>query len=269
MRRLPGIRAGALAVSLVFGIAARGQSHGPSLKVVRLLTPTIAAKYSLGTLCPSFAITPNGVAVVGDGDHLWAVGAGGAIAVAGVRQAASFAITPDGLLAVVSGANLDYLDPASKTLKFVYALPTPEMRIVADGDDGFLLFGPDGAKGFALYELLPGRKVAKVIDSPHPITGVARSGDQLLIITGGALFSIDGSSMQLVVAESGGTLRSVAVDPDSRRIFLSDGSRTLEFKGTTLVPLFVDVGGELGWADGGLLVFNPQETYLSEFANLP
>lgn len=264
-----GALARPLAVSLLLCAVARGQTGNSPLKVIRIFTPAIAAKYNLGLLCPSFAITPNGVAVVGDGDRMWAVGADGAIKVEGVRNAASFAISPDGLLVVVSGANLEYLDPSTKIVKLIYTLPSAGMRIVAEGKDRFLLFGPDGAKGFALYELLPGRRAAKIIDSPHPITGAARSGDQLLVITGGALFSIDGNSMQIVAGESGGALCSVAVDEDSHRVFLSDGSRTFEFKEAKLVPLFSDLGGELRWVGGGLLVFNPQQRYLAQIVNLP
>jgi len=265
----PALFARLVVASLLFCTVARAQDGRPSLKVIRILTPAIAAKYNLGLLGPSLAVTPNGVAVVGDGDRLWVVGADGAIEVEGVHNAASFAISADGLLVVVSDANLEYLDPSTKILKLVYTLPSARMRIVAEGKDRFLLFGPDGAKGYALYELLPGRRTVKVIDSPHPITGVARSGDQLLLITGGALFSIDGSSMQVVAGEPGGALRSIAVDEDSGRVFLSDGSRIFEFKGAKLLPLFSDLGGELRWAGGGLLVFNPKQCYLSQIANLP
>lgn len=248
---------------------AHGQSGSVPVKAVRILTPDVAAKYNLGPLCASVAVTPNGVAVVGDGDHLWAVGSDGAVKIEGARNAASFAISPDGLLVVVSGSNLEYLDPSAKTLKLVYALPSTGMSILAEGKDRFLLFGPDGAKGFALYELLPGRKAVKVIDSPHPITGVARSGEQLLVITGGALYSLSGNAMQLLAGELGGALRSIAVDEDSRRIFLSDGSRTFEFKEARIIPLFSDVGGELRWQSGGLLVFNTKQRYLAQFTNLP
>lgn len=266
---LVGTLARLLAPCLLLCAVARGQAGNHPLKVIRILTPAIAAKYNLGLLCPSLAVTPNGVAVVGDGNRLWAVGADGAIKVEGIRNAASFAISPSGLLVVVSGANLEYLDPTTKILKLVYSLPFAGMRIAAEGDDRFLLFGPDGDKGFALYELLPERKTVKIIDSPHPITGVARSGDQLLMITGGALFSIDGNSMQIVAGESGGALRSVAVDEHSSRVFLSDGSRIFEFKEAKLIPLFSDLGGELRWVDGGLLVFNPQQRYLAQIANVP
>jgi len=265
----PGNFARLLAPCLLFCAVAHGQNSSSSMKVVRILTPTIAAKYNLGLLCPSLAVTPNGVAVVGDGDHLWAVGAGGAINVEGIHDAGSFAISPGGLLVVVSGTNLEYLDPSAKILKLVYTLPSTGMRIVAEGKDRFLLFGPDGAKGFALYELLPGRRAVKIIDSPYPITGVARNGEQLLVITGGALFSVSGNSMLLVAGEPGGALRSVAIDEDSQRVFLSDGSHTFEFKQAKLIPLFSDLGGELRWAGDGLLLFNPRQRYLVQFTNLP
>lgn len=260
---------GAFAHCAILSVAAHGQEGITPIKIARILTPEIAAKQNLGTLCPSVAITPNGVAVVGDGDQMWAVGADGAVKVEGVRNASSFAFSPDGLLVVVSGSNLQYLDPFNKTLKLIYTLPAAGMRIVPEGKDRFLLYGPDGAKGFALFELLPGRKVVKVIDSPRPITGVVRNGEQLLIVTGGMLFAIYNNSMLLLAGESGGALRSVAIDPDSGRIFLSDGNRTFEFHEGKIIPLFSDLSGELRWQSGGLLIFNPKERFLVQVANLP
>jgi hypothetical protein len=253
---------------LITAWALPGLGQQPKLSVERILTPSVAQQQHLGILRPDIAVTPNGVAVVGDGDKLWAVGADGAVRIAGVRNANSFSISPQGLLVVVSGKSLLYLDPVSKILKPIFDLPFPGMSIVAENQDSFFLFGPDGAMGFALYELLPGRKVVKVVDSPRPITGVTRLADDVLIVCGGALFAVYQNSLRLLAGEIGGNLRSVAADSSAHEIFVSDGKSIFAIHQDKVVPLVGDVGGELRWQSGGLLVFNPTQRSLARLVNL-
>jgi hypothetical protein len=243
-------------------------SQPPRLIIERILTPAVAQQQHLGILRPDIAFTPNGVAVVGDGDKLWAVGADGALRIAGVRNANSFAIAPQGLLVVISGKSLLYLDPFSRTLKPIFDLPFPGMSIVSENQDSFFLFGPDGAKGFALYELLPGRKVVKVVDTPRPITGVTRLADDVLIVSGGALFAVYQNSLRLLAGEIGGKLRSVAADSTARQIFVSDDKSIFAIHQDKVVPLVGDLGGELRWQSGGLLVFNPTQRSVARLVNL-
>lgn len=259
-------RAVIAALFIAGAVAALGQQ--PQLIVERILTPALAERQHLGALASSVAFTPNGVAVVGDGDRLWAVGGDGAVRIEGVRSANSFAMSPQGLLVVVSGKGLLYLDPASQTLKPIFDLPFAGMNIVSAGEDSFLLYGPDDAKGFALYELLPGRKVLKLVDTPRPITGVARLGRQVLLVTGGALFAVIGNSLQLLAGEDGGKLHSVAVDTRTGNIFLSDGHSLFAIQQGAVVTLTGGLGGELRWQSGGLIVFNPTQRSLARLVNL-
>jgi hypothetical protein len=240
----------------------------PKFSIERILTPSLARQRHLGILRPDIAVTPNGVAVVGDGDRLWAVGADGAVRIERVHNANSFAISPQGLLVVVSGKSLLYLDPVSKTLKPIFDLPFAGMSIVTENQDSFFLFGPDGAKGFAVYELLPGRKVVKVVDTPQPVTAVTRLADDVLIVSGGALFAVYQNSLRLLAGEIGGRLRSVAADSSARQIFVSDGKSIFAIHQDKVVPLVGDFGGELRWQSGGLLVFNPTQPSVARLVNL-
>lgn len=253
--------------ALVGACALPALGQQPKLGVERILTPSVARQQHLGVLCPYIAVTPNGVAVVGDGDRLWAVGADGAVRIAGVHNANSFAISTQGLLVVVSGKSLLYLDPLSKTLKPILELPFAGMSIVSDNQDSFFLYGPDGTKGFALYELLPGRKVVKVIDLPRPITGVTRLADDVLMVSGGALFAAYQNSLRLLAGEIGGKLRSVAADTAAHQIYVSDGKSIFAIHQDKVVPLVDDLGGELRWQSGGLLVFNPAQRFLARLVN--
>jgi len=262
-----GTRKAALAALVTsWAIAAFAQQAQPTVE--RILTPALAEKQHLTTLAPSVAVTPNGVAVVGDGDRVWAVGADGAVQIAGIRNANSFAMSPEGLLVIVSGKSLLYLDPVSKTLKPVFDLPFAGMNLVSESRDSFLLYGPDGTKGCALYELLPGRKVMKIVDTPRPITGVARMGDEILLVTGGALFAVSQNTMVLLAGEIGGKLHSVAVDEGTGHIFLSDGHSLFAIQQGAVVALTGGLGGELRWQSGGLIVFNPTQRSLARLVNL-
>jgi hypothetical protein len=263
-----GSSCGAAIAALITVCALPAVGQPPQLSVERILTPSVARQQHLGILRPDIAVTPNGVAVVGDGDKLWAVGADGAVRIDGVRDANSFAISPQGLLVVVSGKSLLYLDPASQTLKPIFDLPFAGMSIVTESQDSFFLFGPDGAKGFAVYELLPGRKVVKVVDTPRPITAVTRLADDVLIVSGGALFAVYQNSLRLLAGEIGGNLRSVAADSSARQIFVSDGKSIFAIHQDKVVPLVGDLGGELRWQSGGLLVFNPTQPSVARLVNI-
>lgn len=254
--------------ALITACALPALAQQPKLTIERILTPSVARQQNLGILRPDIAVTPNGVAVVGDGDKLWAVGADGAVRIEGVRNANSFAISPQGLLVVVSGKSLLYLDPVAKTLKPIFDLPFTGMSIVTGSQDSFFLFGPDGAKGFAVYQLLPGRKVVKIVDTPQPITGVTRLADDVLIVSGGALFAANQNSLRLLAGEIGGKLHSVAADSTTRQIFVSDGKSIFAIQQNKVVPLVGDVGGELRWQSGGLLVFNPAQRSVARLVNL-
>lgn len=268
MKRALDIRRNTAIAALMAAYALPALSQQPGLSVERILTPAVAEKQHLGVLHPDIAFTPNGVAVVGNGDCLWAVGADGAVKIAGVRNANSFAISPQGLLVIISGKSLLYLDPLSKTLKFILDLPFAGMSIVSESQDRFFLFGPDGSKGFAAYELLPGRKVIKVVDLPQPITGVTRLADDVLIVSGGALFAVYQNSLRLLAGEIGGKLRSVAADSAARQIYVSDGKTIFVIHQDKVVPLIGDFGGELRWQNGGLVLFSPTERSVARLINV-
>ena len=253
------------ACTIACALAAFGQQ--PKLIIERILTPRTARQRHLSALRPDIAFTPNGVAVVGDGDRVWAVGSDGVVPIADVHNANSFAISPQGLVVVVSGKSLLYLDPVSKELKPIFELPFTGMSILTESEDSFLLFGPDGTKGFALFELLSGRKVVKVVDTPQPITGVTRLDNEILLVTDGALFAVYRNSLRLLAGEVGGTLRSVAADGQRGQIFVSDGKSIFILRKDSVVPLAGDFGGELRWQSGGLVVFNPAERSIARLTN--
>ncbi|MGH7247885.1 MAG: hypothetical protein ACREH9_07245, partial [Pseudomonadota bacterium] len=236
--------ASALVVALLPLAAANAAP--PKLIVQTILNPAIADAAKLQTLVDCVAVTPNGVAVVGNGDRLWAVGAAGAVPVAKIRKLSSFAFTPEGLLIGVRGRDLVYLRPGG-ALKTFFALPAKGMRIVPGRLDSFFLFGPEGKGGYGLYVLRPGRKISKVLRAPKPITSAAQAGGRILLVAGGALYGVSGHKLLLIAGEPNGTITSVAVDETGGRIFVSDGKHIFQVQKSQAMPLVGDLGGTLRW----------------------
>ncbi|MDA8155474.1 MAG: hypothetical protein M0Z52_03335 [Actinomycetota bacterium] len=241
--------------ALLPGMALAAQAQTPSVKLEKLLNPDVARTAKLGALVNCVAVTPDGIAVVGDADRLWLVGASGARAT-GVRGLSSFAFTSQGLLIGVRGRDLVYLD-ADGTLKTFFGLPGEEMSIVPGQGDTLLLYGPEGKDSWGLYIIHPGRRVSKLLKSPKPITGAAMAGNRVLLVAGGALYEVLKGKLLLVAGEPGGAFVSVAAEPAGSLVFVSDGKRIFGIQGNQVMPLAGDIGGILRWQGGGLLIFDP------------
>ncbi len=238
----------------------------PTVEII--LTPAIAEEAKLGKLLDCVAVTPDGIAVVGDAGHLWLVGAAGARAVNLIKGLHAFVFTPGGLMIGVRGRELVYLDLTGK-LKPFFLLPSEGMNIVPGQGDVMLLYGAEGDDKYGLYMIRPGRRITKILRSPKPITSAAQTGNLILFVAGGALYRVSGKQMELVAGELGGGLTSVAVDPTGERIFVSDGQHVFRIDRGTIVPLAGDLGGTLRWYGGGLLVFNASQRILVRLVGLP
>jgi len=238
----------------------------PGLEII--LTSAAADTAKLGPLVDCVAVTPDGVAVVGDGDRLWSVGAEGARTVGAIRNLRSFAFVPGGMLIGVRGRNLVYLDPYG-SLKTLVGLPALGMNVAPGHGETLLLFGPEGKGGYGLYLVQPGRHLTKLLRSPKPITDAAQAGSRVLFISDGALYGVSGDKLRLIAGEPGGALTSVAVDDAGGRIFVSDGKRVFQIQEGGAVPIVGDMGGTVRWYGGGLLVLDAQHRALVRLVGLP
>ncbi|MHB8847413.1 MAG: hypothetical protein ACYC43_03115 [Burkholderiales bacterium] len=252
-----------LALSPVWAAGVPGK---PTVEIV--LTPAIAEQAKLGKLLNCVAVTPDGIAVVGDAAHLWLVGAAGARAVNRVKDLRAFAFTPGGSLIGVRGRELVYLDSAGK-LKPFFSLPAKGMNIVPGHGEVMVLYGPEGHNEYGLYTIRPGRRITKLLSSPKSVTSATQAGTRILFVAGGALYGVSGKQLQLVAGEPGGNLTSVVADPAGQRIYVSDGQHVFQLNGKTVVPLAGDIGGTLRWYGGGLLVFNARQRILVRLIDLP
>jgi hypothetical protein len=256
-----------LILALLLPIAATA-SAPPKLLLQIILNPAIARKAGLGTLANCVAITPDGVAIVSDQNHLWEAGAAGALPVGNFAGLASFAFVPGGLLFGVSGQNLVYLD-TDGTLKTLFALPAPGMSVASGAGDSLLLFGPEGGGHYGLYLVYPGHKAAKLFGAAAPIEDAAQAGGKTFFILNGMLFGVTGRQAKLIAAEPGAGFSSVAADPAGNRVFVSDGAHVFQIKTWGALPISGDLGGLIRWYGGGLLIFNPQSRSLIRLLGLP
>lgn len=255
-------------LTLASGTLWAADTAKPAITVEEVLVPGTARAAHLGSLVDSVAVTPDGVVVVGNGDRLWRVGASGARRIDKVRGLRSFAFTPEGLLIGVSGRRLVYVNPHG-VLKTFFILPAASMNIVPGVGDTIFLFGPEGHGHYGLYRLQPGRKVSKVLGTNRPITSVAQSGKDILLVAGGVLYGVSNGRLRLVAGEAKGKLVSVAADNATGRIFVSDGAHIFQIDKGQAVPLFGGLGGTLRWYGGGLLVLDAKRELVVRLLGSP
>lgn len=259
MRGAPAVAALAI-LALTSGPAPAANGTPSHVTVQSVLDPATARAAKLESLSDCVAVTPDGVAVVGNGEGLWLVG-GGRTRATGVRGLTCFAFTPEGLLVGVKGRDLVHLD-AGGALTPVFHLPGAGMTLVPGQGDSLLLFGREDGGGWGLYAIRPGGKVSRLLTSPEPITGAAEGGGRLLMVAGGVLFQVQGGAMRPLAGEPKGTLASVATDPAGKAVFVSDGKRIFRIEDGRPGVLADDLGGTLRWKGGGLLVFDPRRPVL-------
>lgn len=257
----------ALLLALLWPMAARAATP-PKLALQIILNPAIAQKAGLGTLANCVAVTPDGVAIVSDQNHLWEAGAAGALPIGNFAGLPSFAFVPGGLLIGVSGQNLVYVD-TDGTLQTLFALPAPGMSVASGAGNSLLLFGPEGGGQYGLYLVYPGHKAAKLFRAPSPIQDAAQAGGKTFFISDGMLFAVTGRQAKLIAAEPGAGFTSVAADPAGNHIFVSDGAHVFQIKSQGALPISGDLGGLIRWYGGGLLIFNPQSRTLIRLVGLP
>ena len=230
-----------------------------------LLDAQRAIAGEVGALIPDFDVSGDQRVVVADADHLYVVGPSGAVAVDGLGGADSFAYTRDGLLMVVRGTELLYLTEKG-TLEKLVDLPHPQMGISTGPASGMYLYdqySDDGA--YALYELMPGRQIAKVLEAPSPILGVAQAADHVLFVSDGTVFEASpGRPMRMVVRLAETSIRSVAADED--RVYFSDDKTVYALADDGFAVVTDKMGGTLRVRGGALLVLDPSQPLLVRLA---
>jgi hypothetical protein len=246
------------ALALLLGLATPALAQKPLLQII--LTPKIATAAGLDPLQNCFTVTPDGVVMVGDNAHLWAVGAAGALPLK-IAGLSSFTFMPGGILLGISGSNLDYLD-TDGTLKTLFALPEPGMSVTQGQRNTLILFGPEAPGRDGLYLIHEGRQATKILSLPASITDVAALNGSLLFISGGALYEVEGHHLHLIAAEPGTGFTSVTANPATGDIFLADTSHVLELRHGKIIPISNNFTGLLRWTQGGLIIFGNKDDVL-------
>jgi hypothetical protein len=245
-------------LALLLGLGPPAAAATPVLQLI--LTPKIAEAAALGPLVNCFSITPDGVVVVGDGSHLWAVGATGALPL-NISGLTSFAFMPGGILLGVSGRNLVYLD-TDGTLKTLFVLPEPGMSVTQGQGNTLILFGPETPGQNGIYLVREGRQAIKIISLPASITDVAALNGTLLFISDGALYEVLGHHLRLVAAEPGAGFTSVTANPTTGDIYLADSAHVVELQHHKIIPISNNFAGLLRWTQGGLIIFSSKNDAL-------
>jgi hypothetical protein len=252
---------------LALASACGSSSHGPRTtprQVEVLLNEPLASAQQVGALAPDFDVSPDRLVVLADAANLYELGWGGLAAIDGLGGAESLAFTPDGLLLVVRGTQLLYLGE-SGALEVFFELPHAGMALASQPDGVYLFDRASTGNAHAIYELTPGGRIAKLLESPQPIDAIARAGDRLLFVSGGVVFEAEvGKPLRLVARLAESTIRSVAADAD--HVYVSDGTSVFSLSDDGVVLVTATAGGSLRVRDGALLVLDPAKRTLIRLA---
>lgn len=253
------------AAALLLCLIAASASAAP-LRVEVLLNAAMAKKAGLGALTGSFAVTPSRLVLLGERSRTFLLGWGGARGVAGLDGLDAMAYTPDGFLMAIRGRELLILD-GEGGLQKLFTLPTAGMGLATGAKDRMLLYERTAGRS-GLYELRPGGKIVKLLESPEPIAGAAVRADGAIVLAAGrSLFEAAPGKPMRLLASADAPLSSVALGAGGR-VYASDGAGVSALDGGTLSPVTDEAGGQLRWLAGGLLVFDPKRSLLARVSGL-
>jgi hypothetical protein len=229
----------------------------PAPRIEVLLNKQMADTAALPRLDANLAVTPSKLILLGSGKGLYVLGWGGLEAWPQFQNLDAFAFTPDGLLLAIRGKDLLHLDAKGELSRF-FTLPAAGMGLAPGVRGRMFLFDRGAGPRHALYELSPGRKIRKLLESPKPIQAVTETADGTVLFTSGrAIYAIaKGEKLRAVAgAAEGRPLTSLAVDP-AGTIYASDGIAVFSISQGRFQLLTRQAGGALHWLDGGLIVFD-------------
>lgn len=255
------MRAAALLLCLIAATAS-----AEPLRVEVLLNAAIAKKAGLGALTGSLAVTPSRLVLLGERSRTFLLGWGGVRGVAGLDGLDAMAYTPDGFLMAIRGRELLVLD-GKGGLQRLFFLPSAGMGLAAGGKDRMLLYErAPGRSG--LYELRPGGRIVKLLESPEPIAGAAVRTDGVIVLAAGrSLFEAAPGKPMRLLGTADAPLTSVELGSEGR-VYASDGAGVSALDGGKLSPVTNEAGGQLRWLAGGLLVLDPKRTLLARVSGL-
>ncbi len=255
------MKAAALLVCLIAGSAS-----AEPLRVEVLFNASMAKKAGIGPLTGSFAVTPGRLVLFGERSRTFLLGWGGTRGVAGLDGLDALAYTPDGFLMAIRGRELLVLD-GEAGLQKVLALPSAGMGIATGAKDRVLLYERAAGRS-GLYELHPGGKIVKLLESPEPIAGAAVRGDGTIVLAAGrSLFEASPGKPMRLLGSADAVLTSVALGPEGK-VYASDGASVSALEGGKLSPVTNEAGGQLRWLVDGLLVLDPKRSLVARVSGL-
>ncbi|MEQ1918007.1 MAG: hypothetical protein ABL955_02325 [Elusimicrobiota bacterium] len=256
-----------LLMCLVLPVHAAEPPAPPAPRRVEVLLNAQMAKLAkLGPLNAGFVVTPTRVVLLSSDTEMFTVGWGGIQPISGIVGMEMYAFAHDGNLLGIRKQELVYLDDAGALAK-LFTLPSLGMGIVRGVSKQMFLFERVAGGKSGLYELLPGRKIVKILESPGPIRAVTQAADgRILFAVGGAIFEVAPGNKMRTVAVGGKPIRSLATN--GSRIYASDGASVYSIEGDKLTLITKETSGDIQWFDGGLLIFDPKSPLLVRITGL-
>jgi hypothetical protein len=212
--------------ALVASARAQDVSSNPTIDV--WLDEFRAASAGLQTgVLESFDVTPSHFVLIGTKHKLYVVGRGGMLPLElefGVAE--SFAFVGNRTLFVVHGPTLCAVAADGQGCDMRLQLPENGLRVATSrwAGQAYLFETAVGESPYGLYALQPAGTLDKLLDVQEPIEAVGEIGGHVLFASGSAIYELDDTrnARVLVTMPRGHAVRSLAMDPERNRVFVSD-----------------------------------------------
>ena len=219
-----------------------------------------------GSLVNSFDINPNRLVMLATARQYYLLGWGGVApfgkAVNGPVSA--YAFTPDSQLMTIRNKELCMFDDQGY-LSVLFNLPNDGMGIASGKNVMYVFDRQYGAQKYALYVIAPGGSYTKLVEVPTPITSIIELNDKVVFSTGNRLFSFSVKTKEmsaLAALPPNDIIKSVTADVGGSVIYFSTDNTVYVLRGSKVTVVTAKFSGILKYYGGGLIVFNPAQSFL-------
>lgn len=214
-----------------------------------------------GRLLGPFDVSPAGtvvlaIEVAGGGRNLVVPEAGLPLLAENDPGLEGFSRLPGGAFVAVRAGRLARLERGR--LVEEAALPAAGARIApGESDDRLYVFGGKGAAATAIHVVLPGRRAARLVEAPAPVSALAEVGGRVYFAAGGAVYGAGGGlPPALVYAPPAGApeITAIAGDASLRVLYMATAGDVVAVRNGAAARILTGAGGAILFRRGSLFV---------------
>lgn len=224
----------------------------------------------------SIEYTPEGFLLLSSPNQFYFLGIGGLAPAfekwSNKNSIESFTITSDSILVITSKNALYQLGSGDSFVK-ISNIPDSDMGITSKYDRLYVYDRKlkKGKKNYSIYQLSGGvRTIIPLVTIGTPILSVFERASILIFSTKNKIFSIDAKTKKMIEILSlpkKDDIVSIVGDPVHQALYFSTKKAVYRVRDNQIELVNKEFGGILRYDGEGLLVFNPDESFIVRFRN--